>query len=182
MPAGEHPVRSDDQRVRVVVEVQRPDSCSAGWSKAEDSQTVLGRVDNSGEDQAGSAVSRVPCSRDSVSMNRLRSHHMLTKSREHGTQIRPSLRKFSKYCPHALGPSEMLRPALASRVEQRDFRVGLRIDRMGSVGFMTVAERAAQPEVGFLVRSALDPSAPSTLKSRVRYCGPVERKPTAGPQ
>jgi hypothetical protein len=72
VPAGKHPVGSDNQGVGVSVKVQRLNRCSAGGCESEDAQAVL-------------------------------------------------------------GPSEMLRPALLARMEQRDFRAGLGLDHFGPV-------------------------------------------------
>ncbi len=55
------------------------------------------------------------------------------------------------------GPAEMLGPELQSRIEQCGNLAGLRIPRHCPVGLVSIAQRAAQPEVGFLIGPPLRP-------------------------
>lgn len=53
-----------------------------------------------------------------------------------------------------IAPGEMLGPVLGPRVEERDDCARARVDRLGLIGLMRVADRAGQPEIGFVVAAA----------------------------
>lgn len=60
--------------------------------------------------------------------------------------------------PQAIGrPLEMLRPDLPTRIEQGSLLARFWISCQGPIGLIPIAQRATQPEVGFIVAPSLRP-------------------------
>ena len=105
---------------------------------------VDSRVSNGFEDQTsvgGCQPARIQCTR--------RSMH---RDRRPGGERQPwrGPSASDQYAEPVVGPTKVLGPTLCSGIEERDLVTRVRVSSRGAVGFETIAQRAAQPEVRFV--------------------------------